>query len=321
MTFPFESLTTYSREAGLVIAVAIGLAFGFILERAGFGRADKLAAQFYFRDMTVFKVMFTAIVTAMLGLVAISQLGLADLRGISESIASWTWVWPMLVGGLVLGVGFIISGYCPGTSIVAAASGNIDGAMTVAGVITGTFVYSELLRIPAFAAFHESGAKEAWFLYDLLPVSPAVIAIAIAAMAVLAFIGAEKVESMVSSGTPRRAWRLTVPAFTMLAVVIAVGAAAPRTSARPAAGALGVISPSVLARQVAAEPWRFDVSGDRVTDSTNGATYAIAGGERAWSAEPLVAAMRSGAPVVAAPATRAATSFSKPKKKGGGCSS
>src|SRR5512140_2088155 len=111
MTFPFESLANGSRELGLVVAVLIGVGFGFVLERAGFGRATKLAAQFYLHDMTVFKVMFSAIVTAMLGLVIASGLGLANLFEISQSIASWTWIWPMLVGGLLLGVGFIVSGY------------------------------------------------------------------------------------------------------------------------------------------------------------------------------------------------------------------
>ena len=110
MIFPFESLAAGSRELGLVMGVIIGMGFGFVLERAGFGRATKLAAQFYLRDMTVFKVMFTAIVTAMLGLVGASAFGLADLRAISESIASWTYIWPMLIGGVLLGAGFIISG-------------------------------------------------------------------------------------------------------------------------------------------------------------------------------------------------------------------
>src|SRR5512140_4007120 len=144
MTFPFESLANGSRELGLVVAVLIGVGFGFVLERAGFGRATKLAAQFYLRDLTVFKVMFTAIVTAMLGLVVTAAFGLANLREISESIASWTYVWPMLAGGFVLGVGFIVSGYCPGTSLVAAASGKIDGLMTVLGVVLGSILYSEL---------------------------------------------------------------------------------------------------------------------------------------------------------------------------------
>ena len=82
---PIETLVIEYRELGLVLAVLIGFGFGFVLERAGFGNARKLAAQFYLHDMTVFKVMFTAIITAMLGIVAADGLGLADLRAVSES--------------------------------------------------------------------------------------------------------------------------------------------------------------------------------------------------------------------------------------------
>jgi hypothetical protein len=319
MTFPFEFLSTTSREAGLVAGLFIGIAFGFVLERSGFGRADKLAAQFYLRDMTVFKVMFTAIVTAMLGLVAASSLGLADLRAISESIASWTWIWPMLVGGIVLGIGFIISGYCPGTSIVAAASGNVDGMVTVAGVVAGTTFYTSLLRIPAFAAFHESGSRQAWFLYDLVNVPPAVIAIVFAAMAVLAFIGAEKVESLIAHGTPRRQWRVTVPAFATIAAIAVIALAA----LPPRAAAAGAKPPSIttdaLAPRVIAEPWRYRIEEGVVTDAQTNRTYAIAGGAEAWKKEPLMAAATSGRPASATP--RPAATFAKPKKKGGGCSS
>ena len=175
MTFPLEILNA-SPEAGLLVAAAIGFGFGFVLERAGFGRADKLAAQFFLSDMTVFKVMFTAIITAMLGLVLFDAVGLVELAVAREQIASATWIAPMLIGGLVLGAGFIISGYCPGTSIVAATSGNIDGAFTVAGVMGGTWIYSELMRIPSFAAFHESGARGPMSLDTVFGVPPELLA-------------------------------------------------------------------------------------------------------------------------------------------------
>ena len=72
MMFPIESLSVEHREVGLVVGTLIGFGFGFTLERAGLGRAQKLAAQFYGTDLTVLKVMFGAIVTAMLGLVVLS---------------------------------------------------------------------------------------------------------------------------------------------------------------------------------------------------------------------------------------------------------
>ncbi len=60
-------------------------------------------------------------------------------------VASWwsasTFLWPMLVGGLLLGVGFIISGYCPGTSLVAAASGAVDGMLAFVGVVIGSVLF------------------------------------------------------------------------------------------------------------------------------------------------------------------------------------
>ena len=63
--FGVEQLDT---PAAMFAALIIGMAFGFVLERAGFGSSRKLAGIFYFRDMTVLKVMFTAVITAMLGL-------------------------------------------------------------------------------------------------------------------------------------------------------------------------------------------------------------------------------------------------------------
>lgn len=274
MTFPFETLHTSSRELGLVASVLIGVAFGFVLERAGFGRSTKLAAQFYLRDMTVFKVMFTAIVTAMTGLVITSAIGLTSLREISESIASWTYLWPQLAGGFLLGIGFIVSGYCPGTSVVAAASGNIDGAVTVAGVVSGTFIYSELMQIPAFHHFHSSGDKGAWFLYDLIKVPPQLLAAAIAAMALLAFIGAEKVEKMIAGGTELRLPRIRRFAFATVAV-LAAGAlmtiAIPASSPAQATAAPAAITAADLAHRVVQAPWTM-----RIADVRNEAAFAAA---------------------------------------------
>lgn len=355
MTFPFTALSAAARQEGLIVAVLIGMAFGFVLERAGFGRADKLAAQFYLRDMRVFKVMFTAIVTAMLGLMIASGFGLVSLRDVSESIASWTFIWPMLAGGLVLGAGFIISGYCPGTSVVAAASGNIDGLVTVGGVIAGTFAYSELLRIPAFARFHNSGAKGAWFLYDILKVPPALLSAAVAVMAILAFIGAEKVESMMggerTEARTRRFSFATVAALVILAIVTI-------TIPKPAASAAvrsSTISAAQLAQTIVDAPWSV-----RVFDVRDAASFAksripgavnvpadslanvnndgrpmvivgevktlpvnarlLAGGMAAWNADPLVKAMTTGAPPPPPPQAPKGV-FQKPQKKGGGCSS
>jgi rhodanese-related sulfurtransferase/uncharacterized membrane protein YedE/YeeE len=263
MIFPFEVLNVAQREVGLVVAVLIGFGFGFVLERAGFGRATKLAAQFYMTDMTVFKVMFSAIVTAMLGLVIVSGMGFADIGEISRQIASWTYFWPMLTGGLLLGVGFIISGYCPGTSVVSASSGNIDGAVTVAGVAIGSLLYSFLLEIPSFAQFHNGSELGPVFLYELLGIPPSVLALGIALMAIGAFIGAEKVEALMARrgntdlpvAPMPRPRRFAFTAFATLAVlgIATLGLPGSQISASPQQSQ--TIGPDELARRVIDEPW------------------------------------------------------------------
>ncbi len=263
MTFPFESLGTSSYQLGLVVAVAIGFGFGFVLERSGFGRSTKLAAQFYLRDMTVFKVMFTAIVTAMLGFVLLDAAGLVQFAVLRQQIASWTWIGPMIAGGLLLGAGFIISGYCPGTSIVAGASGNVDGMAAVGGVIAGTWIYSELLRIPGVSAFHESGGKGALFLDELLGVSPRLLAGIIALVAIALFFGAERVEAIMArrrkTDAPvmeRRPRRFALATVGSLAVLSLVALALPAAQQRAAeAREATTITAADLARTLLDEPW------------------------------------------------------------------
>lgn len=108
MTAPLMSSGVLDASYALPVALLIGIAFGFFLERAGFGSARKLVAQFYLTDLAVFRVMFTAIVTAMVGLVVLNRVGFLDL---AEIPLVGTYLAPMVVGGLVLGAGFVIGGY------------------------------------------------------------------------------------------------------------------------------------------------------------------------------------------------------------------
>jgi hypothetical protein len=138
--FPLVSHIELSVGADLALAVLLGLGFGYCLERAGFGSARKLTAVFYLFDMSVVKVMFTAIVTAMVGLFVLSAIGLLDLSGLYLEPTSYA---AQLLGGLVFGAGFIIGGYCPGTSIAAMATGKKDGAAFALGMLGGVMAYAE----------------------------------------------------------------------------------------------------------------------------------------------------------------------------------
>ena len=105
---PYYKTGLFSEPVSFIIAFLIGIGFGFWLERAGFGHSRKLAMQFYFRDLTVLKVMFTAIITAMIGLLLFSLFGWIDLELI---YVNPTFLWPQILGGVILGFGFIIAGY------------------------------------------------------------------------------------------------------------------------------------------------------------------------------------------------------------------
>ena len=173
--------------AGNLVPLAIGVCFGFVLERAGFGNAKNLAAQFYLYDMRVLKVMFTAIITAMLLLFLGSAVGLIDF--------SMIWVPPTylgsaVVGGLVLGVGFIIGGYCPGTSLVSLATWKIDGMFFALGVVFGMFVFA--LIAPALWEFwNQSGAMGRLTLFELAGVDAGWVVVGVFCMAIGAFAFAE----------------------------------------------------------------------------------------------------------------------------------
>ncbi len=189
MNAPFFKFGLFGDEASLIVAFVIGIGFGFFLERAGFGSARKLTDQFYFKDMAVFRVMFTAIVTAMLGLFYLSAVGWVDL---SLVYIQPTYLWPQIVGGLLLGVGFIVGGYCPGTSIVAIATGKLDALVFVAGVFAGIFAIGEAW--PAIAGFAESSNLGRLTLPDLFHLPFGLLVFLVVLMAVGGFWGAGALE-------------------------------------------------------------------------------------------------------------------------------
>ncbi len=190
VTAPFFEYGSFGESASLVVALVIGLAFGWFLERSGMGSAPKLAGQFYLRDLTVFKVMFTAIVTAMLGVFWLGWIGVLD---VSRIYVPETWILPQLVGGAVFGAGFAMAGLCPGTSCVAAATGRIDGIAVVLGMFAGVlgtgFFFSKL------AAFYASTPRGTYTLPTVFGTSYGIVVFAIVAIALAGFRAAEWVEA------------------------------------------------------------------------------------------------------------------------------
>jgi len=129
----------YSSEWNLLAALFIGIAFGWVLERAGFSTSRKLAGVFYGYDFVVLKVFFTAAVTAAVGLLVMNQMGLIYFDDVWMPT---TFMAPTIVGGVIMGLGFILGGFCPGTSVCAAAIGKIDAMAFIGGIVLGIYFYA-----------------------------------------------------------------------------------------------------------------------------------------------------------------------------------
>jgi uncharacterized protein len=194
MIAPLEAIFSIGNELSLILAFIIGIGFGFFLERGGFGNSRKLALQFYFKDMTVFKVMFTAIITAMTGLILFNAFGFLDLELI---YINPTFIWPGIIGGLIMGAGFVIGGYCPGTSFVGLATLKTDALFYLIGAFFGMFVFGEMF--PAIDIFFTSGFMgDSLTLPKFLGVSPGVVGAVVIVIALLGFWGSEIIEKKMS---------------------------------------------------------------------------------------------------------------------------
>ena len=128
-------------DAGMGSGLLCGVLFGWVLESAGFGSPCKLTGQFKLNDWSVLKVMFTAIVVAALGLAILKGLGLVDAEGVFVPSALLV---ASALGGLLIGAGFAIGGYCPGTSVVGLFSGRLDAAVFLIGLLLGTMAFAGL---------------------------------------------------------------------------------------------------------------------------------------------------------------------------------
>lgn len=195
MTGPLVLSLNLGHAAQMIAAVLTGIGFGFALERAGFGRADNLASVFYGRDFRVLRVMFTAIITAMIGLYFLDLVGFMKIGDIGLLP---TYLLPQLVGGLLLGFGFIIGGYCPGTSFVAAVSGKFDAWFFLAGVPLGSAAFT--LSYDSLAKFHNSTSMGRVLLHEYFGIPSGPMVLAVALMAVGAFWATSKIEAKVNAG-------------------------------------------------------------------------------------------------------------------------
>lgn len=218
--FPLPLETLLGHWPSYIVYVIIGFGFGYVLEISGFGKSTKLAGQFYLREMTVLKVMFGAIITAMVGVFLSSALGLLDFNLVWVNP---TYLWPGIIGGLIMGVGFIVGGFCPGTSLVSAATLKLDGILFAAGVFFGIFAFGETVGL--YEEFWYSSYLGRFTLPELFNADTGIIVVGVVLMALAAFGLAEVSERVFGKDLipkqPR--WRLgAAGALVALAVVTLV---------------------------------------------------------------------------------------------------
>ncbi len=179
---PISKIAEWGPSGLIAAAGVLGGGFGFVLERAGFGNAKTLAGQWYGSNFAVLRVMFTAILVAMIGLFGLTFLGVVDF---SQVYVNETFIWPQLVGGLIFGVGFAVGQYCPGTAIVACATGKLDAMVFMGGFFGGLVAF--FFAYDGLEKFYLSGDMGRVLVSDWLGVPAGVVVFLVVVIALGAF--------------------------------------------------------------------------------------------------------------------------------------
>lgn len=179
---PISVISSLPEWVNLLIGFLIGIGFGFALEQAGFSSSRKLAGMFYGYDTTVLKVFFTAAIVALVGSQFLSFFGLLDL---SLVYVNPYFIGASIVGGIIMGAGFVMGGFCPGTGISALSIGKIDAFVFLIGGLVGAFLFAE--TYPLVENFATSGFKGPLKVDEWMGVSPGVFTFILIVAAVLLF--------------------------------------------------------------------------------------------------------------------------------------
>ncbi len=189
MMAPFFKYGMFGDETSLVVAFLIGIGFGFFLERAGFGSARKLVVAVLPERSRrlqghVHRDRHRHARRDVPGWIGWLDLSLVYLVP--------TYLLPQVVGGLILGVGFVVGGYCPGTSVAATATGRVDGLIYLLGMFAGMFAFAE--AFPLLKGFYLSGAGVAMTIPRTFGLPYGVVVFAVVLIAVGGFYGAGLLE-------------------------------------------------------------------------------------------------------------------------------
>ena len=192
---PWDLEALFGQAAAGFLYLLIGFAFGFIIESAGFGDARRLAAQFYWRNLAVLKVMLTAILVAMVLIFWSTALGWLDY---DEVWVNPTYLAPGILGGLIMGAGFVLGGFCPGTSLVGAATLKVDAIWFLAGAAVGILGFGETVEL--FNDFWHATHLGRLTLQDWLGLSTGVLVLVLVALGIIGLWAAERLRRWLYGG-------------------------------------------------------------------------------------------------------------------------
>ena len=182
-----------SNNLNFIVAFVIGILFGAILEQAGFSTSKKLVGLFYGYDFTVLRVFFTAGIVAMIGVMGLEHFGLIDINLV---YVNPMFLWSALIGGLIMGLGFVLGGFCPGTSVCAAAIGKIDAMIFIVGAFLGVIVFAE--GYPIFEPLYKATNFGNPRFFEALGMSQNIFAFIMVMFALIAFWVGSIVENKVN---------------------------------------------------------------------------------------------------------------------------
>ncbi|MGO8737290.1 YeeE/YedE thiosulfate transporter family protein [Rhodoblastus sp.] len=120
----------------VLLGLAVGFAFGFLLTRARVTDSNVVEGQFCFRDFTMLKMLLSAIVVGGLGVLVLIHHGDATYHIKEANVLA------VALGGAMFGLAVAILGYCPGTALAATATGSLHALVTVLGMIAGAMLYA-----------------------------------------------------------------------------------------------------------------------------------------------------------------------------------
>jgi xanthosine utilization system XapX-like protein len=169
-----------NRNAQVLLGLVTGIAFGFLLQKAGVTDYNVIIGQLLLTDFTVVKVMLSAVLVGMIGIYAMKSAGMVRLHCQQGSIGA------TVIGGLIFGTGFALLGYCPGTAAGALGTGALDALVGVVGIAIGAGIFARIY--PAlYRTILNRGAFPAETVPELLGIRPVFVAAGVAVMILVLF--------------------------------------------------------------------------------------------------------------------------------------